>query len=170
MLKTGELRCTASPRKEPLAVPVDHRGGLPTSACRMRTVANERGSLMVRWHAPRAPTMTPIAGYQVRIAKDAQHGGGRTHPQRRTRHDAPDTPLCALARARDHLFGAGTCDLRQRRLAEPRTVVARNARNHAHRGAGEPEPDQLSLEASDGTRSATLTEGVPGRTAYGSRG
>ena len=40
----------------------------------MRTVADERGSLMVRWHEPRVPRTTPIAGYEVKIAKDAQHG------------------------------------------------------------------------------------------------
>ena len=46
----------------------------------VRTVADERGSLMVRWHEPRVPRTTPIAGYEVRIAKDAQHGGaGRIH-------------------------------------------------------------------------------------------
>ena len=40
----------------------------------VRTVADERGSLMVRWHEPRVPRTTPIAGYEVKIAKDAQHG------------------------------------------------------------------------------------------------
>ena len=128
----------------------------------VRTVADERGSLMVRWHEPRVPRTTPIAGYEVRIAKDAQHGGaGRIHsverdttlPTHRYVHSL-EAGITYSVRVRAIY---GSVDSPNRGPWSPATLATTRTQAPPNRNR-----ISWSLEASDETRIAKLTEGEPG--------
>ena len=128
----------------------------------VRTVADERGSLMVRWHEPRVPRTTPIAGYEVRIAKDAQHGGaGRIHsverdttlPTHRYVHSL-EAGITYSVRVRAIY---GSVDSPSRGPWSPATLATTRTQAPPNRNR-----IKWSLEASDETRIAKLTEGEPG--------